>query len=281
MVHNTGAHQPLHPARCCRTCDQVEEVCAEYDTDDDGSLDAEEARTLVWDIWRCVVASRDAATWNPRAREATLADGARSRATTRANSMAAMSRASSVRSRVVSHTGPDKAMVAAAARELLMRTPTMRASIPGRPPARPVVQATSARNNSNLAEAAPGRSNSNVTDAAPVVAPWGGAFDGSSARSRPGGVSLPGVGVEASGDGISGWGPDQMLQRVSFAANAHARIKVGVPSRMLAKQRPSAAAHTPACGGCRSWWLPHRVASCEFQIGAQPMCCFAQLWSWP
>ncbi len=35
----------------------------EYDVDDDGRLDGSEALSLLWDLWRLVVASRDATAW--------------------------------------------------------------------------------------------------------------------------------------------------------------------------------------------------------------------------
>jgi hypothetical protein len=42
---------------------QVAEVRDEYDVDDDGQLDGSETFSLMWDLWRLIIASRDATAW--------------------------------------------------------------------------------------------------------------------------------------------------------------------------------------------------------------------------
>lgn len=36
----------------------------EYDLDDDGSVDTDEALSVCWDLWRLLLAARDASAWN-------------------------------------------------------------------------------------------------------------------------------------------------------------------------------------------------------------------------
>ncbi|KAJ9533620.1 hypothetical protein QJQ45_026687, partial [Haematococcus lacustris] len=47
---------------------EVRDICQEYDTDRNSRLSGSEGSALLWDLWRLMVAGRDATAWNPPAR---------------------------------------------------------------------------------------------------------------------------------------------------------------------------------------------------------------------